>query len=48
MNVSCLINIHDVYNLLSINHNETLKKESFFMLKQIVRLLKSLCVKLRN
>ena len=24
------MNIHDVYNLLSINHNEILKKKNFF------------------
>ena len=30
MNVLYLINIHDVYNLSSINHNKILKKEKFF------------------
>ena len=29
MNVSCSINIYDVYNLSSINHNEILKKKFF-------------------
>ena len=32
------MNIHDVYNFSSINHNEILKKKSFFMLKQTLRM----------
>ena len=38
MNVSCSMNIHDVYNPSSANHNEILKKESFFALKQALRM----------
>ena len=38
MNASCLMNIHDIYNLSSINHNKILKKESFFALKQTLRM----------
>ena len=38
MNVSCLMNIHKIYNSLSINHNEILKKENFFALKQALRM----------
>ena len=34
MNASCLMNIYNIYNLSSVNHNEILKKESFFALKQ--------------
>ena len=30
MNASCSMNIHDVYNLSSINHNKILKKKKFF------------------
>ena len=29
MNVSCSMNIHDVYNFSSTNHNEILKKKFF-------------------
>ena len=42
MNVSYSINIHDIYNLSSINHNEILKKENFFALKQ------TLCMQNKN
>ena len=42
MNASCSINIHDVYNSSSINHNKILKKESFFVLKQ------TLCMQNKN
>ena len=38
MNASCSMNIHDVYNFSSINHNEILKKENFFALKQTLRM----------
>ena len=38
MNVLYLINIYEIYNLSSINHNKTLKKESFFALKQMLRM----------
>ena len=38
MNVSCSMNIHDVYNFSSINHNEISKKENFFALKQTLRM----------
>ena len=38
MNTSCLMNIHDVYNLSSVNHNKILKKENFFALKQTLRM----------
>ena len=38
MNVSCSMNIHDVYNSSSINHNEISEKESFFALKQTLRM----------
>ena len=38
MNVSYLMNIHDVYNPPSINHNEILKKKNFFALKQTLRM----------
>ena len=31
------MNVHEVYNLFSINHNEILQKKNFFILKQIVR-----------
>ena len=33
MNASCSINIHDVYNFSSINHNEISKKKNFFYIK---------------
>ena len=32
------INVHEMYNLLSVNHNEILQKKSFFVLKQTVRM----------
>ena len=32
------MNIHDVYNFSSINHNEILQKKSFFALKQTLRM----------
>ena len=38
MNTSNSMNIHDVYNLSSINHNEILKKENFLALKQTLRM----------
>ena len=38
MNVSCSMNIHNVYNLSSTNYNEISKKESFFALKQTLRM----------
>ena len=38
MNISCSINIHDVYNFSSINHNKILKKRNFFTLKQTLRM----------
>ena len=38
MNVSCSMNIHNVYNLSSVNHNEISEKESFFALKQALRM----------
>ena len=38
MNASCSMNIHDVYNSSSINHNKILKKKSFFALKQALRM----------
>ena len=38
MNISCSMNIHDVYNFSSINHNKILKKENFFVLKQTLRM----------
>ena len=38
MNASCSMNIHDVYNSSSINHNKILKKENFFALKQTLRM----------
>ena len=38
MNISDSMNIHDVYNFLSINHNKILKKENFFALKQTLRM----------
>ena len=45
LNISCLmnarinlINIHNVYNFSLINHNEILKKENFFALKQTLRM----------
>ena len=38
MNALCLMNIHDIYNFLSTNHNEILKKENFLALKQTLRM----------
>ena len=38
MNTLCSMNIYDVYNSSSINHNEISKKESFFALKQALRM----------
>ena len=32
------MNIHNVYNFPSINHNKILKKENFFALKQTLRI----------
>ena len=42
MNASCSINIHDVYNPSSANHNEISKKKSFLALKQ------ALCMQSEN
>ena len=33
MNISCSMNIHDVYNSSSINYNKFLKKKKFFRVK---------------
>ena len=38
MNVSCSMNIHDIYNSSSVSHNEISKKKSFFALKQTLRM----------
>ena len=38
MNALYLLNVYDEYNFSSINHNEILKKESFFVLKQTLRM----------
>ena len=38
MNVLCSINIYDIYNFLSINHNKISKKENFFTIKQTLRM----------
>ena len=38
MNASYSMNIHDVYNPSSINHNKISEKESFFALKQTLRM----------
>ena len=32
------MNVHKMYNLFSINHNEILQKKNFFVLKQTVRM----------
>ena len=38
MNALYSMNIHNIYNLLSVNHNKILKKEIFFALKQTLRI----------
>ena len=38
MNVLCSMNIYNVYNFSSHNHNKVLKKENFFILKQTLRM----------
>ena len=38
MNVSCSMNIHDVYNSSSASHNEISEKRNFFALKQALRM----------
>ena len=38
INASDSMNVHEVYNSSSINHNEILKKRSFFALKQTLRM----------
>ena len=38
MNASCSMNIYDIYNFLSINHNKISKKKNFFALKQTLRM----------
>ena len=35
----CSMNIHEIYNFLSINYNEISSKENLFVLKQILRML---------
>ena len=32
------MNVHEVYNFSSINHNDVSKKKSFFALKQTLRM----------
>ena len=38
MNISCSMNIYDVYNFSPINHNEISEKENLFTLKQALRM----------
>ena len=33
-----LMNVHEVYNSFSVNHNEVLQRKNFFVLKQTVRM----------